>query len=394
MFTARRLRTGLLCTLVVGAVVLLVGMRAFPAYNPTSRPSPSAARSVDPRVRLQASPCQAAEDFQAYGFPQRARGASEDGVDRYARDQFFLGSTSGRYVEVGAGSGDPRFSSTLALEEQGWWGLLVEASATAVQDLRRARPLATITHATVCDSTAPVHFVDRDGPGSSREDGEAAGCGMAGTGIVEFMPDLFLKSWHPYIAHNHSWLSGDSHQTTCESLTSVLDEAGILHANLMTIDVVSVRGLGRGRPCTSVLASFDVVVWSRFKFVPAASHCHRAVSVWIAWLCDLCRYNNVYDQEGAELSAMGASCAPCGSLRAGFMAPSAAARSGGSRRQHCTRPGATWRRLRLCGLGRRWPCLRSPGRSSGTSWSGPCTTWPWVWTPSTSTTTRTCRRTT
>jgi hypothetical protein len=156
---------------------------------------------------------------------------SEDGIDRYARDRFFLGSTSGSFVEVGAGAGSVRFSSTVALEQAGWRGLLVEAAAAAVRELTAARPLATVVHAAVCDSDEQVHFVEQNP--------EAVGCGMAGAGIVELMPELYLKSWHPRIAHDGSESSWNGTLTTCVSLTSVLQGAGILHADFLALVVVS-----------------------------------------------------------------------------------------------------------------------------------------------------------
>jgi hypothetical protein len=166
------------------------------------------------------------------GAESQLNGAqSEDGIDRYARDRFFHGSTSGSFVEVGAGAGSARFSSTIALEQAGWRGLLVEASAAAVRDLTAARPLATVAHAAVCDSDEPVHFVGQNP--------EAGGCGMAGAGIVELMPELYLKSWHPRIAYDGSESSWNGTLTSCVSLTSVLQAAGILRADFLALDVVS-----------------------------------------------------------------------------------------------------------------------------------------------------------
>jgi hypothetical protein len=147
---------------------------------------------------------------------------SEDGIDRYARDRFFSGRRRAHFVEVGAGAGDVRFSSSIALERAGWRGLLVEATATRVPDLRKARPLAAVAHATVCDSDLPVHFVEPKDPRY----------GAAGAGIAEFMPDLFLLSWHP----NFTVTSAAS--THCESLSSVFRDAGVIHTDFLAIDVV------------------------------------------------------------------------------------------------------------------------------------------------------------
>lgn len=156
---------------------------------------------------------------------------SEDGIDRYARDRFFHGVASGSFVEVGAGAGNARFSSSIALEQAGWRGVLVEASAAAVRELRVARPLATVTQAVVCDSVVPVHFVEPDPA--------AVGCGTAGAGIVELMPELYLKSWHPRIAYDNAEGSWNETLTSCVPLSSVLRNAGVMRADYLALDVVS-----------------------------------------------------------------------------------------------------------------------------------------------------------
>lgn len=155
---------------------------------------------------------------------------SIDGVDRYARDQFFNGRRKGTFIEVGAGSGDPRYSSSVALEQAGWRGILVEATSTGARELRLARPLAVVVQATVCDASQPVHFLEP-------EESFGVRCG-AGAGIVEFMPDLFFNSWHPRAALESNGTLG-GRQMTCASLSSVMRDVDILHTNFLTIDVVS-----------------------------------------------------------------------------------------------------------------------------------------------------------
>jgi hypothetical protein len=185
------------------------------------------------------------------GAPGRG---SADGIDRYARDRFFWGIKSGTFMEVGAGAGNGSGpSSTTALEQAGWRGHLVEAAGASVDLLRATRPLASIVHATVCDSTAPVHFLQ---PNDAVDCATTpSGCGGAGAGVVEYMPDLFRQSWHPTAGSPASRLCSNGSLAgpecgglgletvvACTPLSSVVRATGRQHTNFLAIDVVGDSG--------------------------------------------------------------------------------------------------------------------------------------------------------
>eukprot|EP00955_Chlamydomonas_euryale_P109939 365968-Chlamydomonas_euryale.AAC.13 len=111
----------------------------------------------------------------------RAFSTSQHGEDIHVVSKYFCGLRRGTYLELGALDGI-EFSNTLGLElGLGWKGVLLEASLESYEQLQRNRPNATTVHAVVCSQPKEVHYISKGPLG----------------GIIEFMPESFVKRWHP-----------------------------------------------------------------------------------------------------------------------------------------------------------------------------------------------------
>ncbi len=82
---------------------------------------------------------------------------SEHGEDIIALRAFSRSRGPHYFVEVGAIDGR-RFSNTLALEQQGWHGLCIEAHPRFVELVRRNRPGSTVIHAAAADHSGVAPF--------------------------------------------------------------------------------------------------------------------------------------------------------------------------------------------------------------------------------------------
>ncbi len=82
------------------------------------------------------------------------------------------GQAGGYFIEIGGFDG-LYHSNTLALEEMGWTGLLVEPSPILYPELVKNRPNCKHANVAIADHEGPKNFI----------------CGHTFSGLVEYMPD-------------------------------------------------------------------------------------------------------------------------------------------------------------------------------------------------------------
>eukprot|EP00955_Chlamydomonas_euryale_P109934 365968-Chlamydomonas_euryale.AAC.8 len=154
----------------------------------------------------------------------RAFSTSQDGEDVHVASEYFCGLRRGTFLELGALDGI-EFSNTRGLElGLGWQGVLLEASPVSYKKLQRNRPNTTTVHAVVCSEPKEVHYISKGPVG----------------GIIEFMPETFIKRWHPEMANMGA---EERHQhgvpVICAPLTTLLASHSCMkqHYNFWSLDV-------------------------------------------------------------------------------------------------------------------------------------------------------------
>ena len=106
------------------------------------------------------------------------RGTDGEVVD--AMEHYFWGMRDGMAIELGALDGRAR-SMTYAYEKDlSWRRILIEGNPGFKDSMKDESPLSFSVNAAICSTHSTVHFVGNNNVG----------------GIIEFMQDHFLKSWH------------------------------------------------------------------------------------------------------------------------------------------------------------------------------------------------------
>jgi FkbM family methyltransferase len=156
----------------------------------------------------------------------------------------FPDRADGFFVEVGCIDGR-RFSNTLALEEQGWRGLCIEAHPDYIDLIRAARPGSTVVHAAAAEEDRPAadFFANHRGALST---------------LDPALEERFARDYAP-------WFGGFTRRTVpMRTLTDILDETAAPTVDVLSIDVDgtderALRGLDltRHRPRLIVIEADD-----------------------------------------------------------------------------------------------------------------------------------------
>jgi FkbM family methyltransferase len=125
------------------------------------------------------------------------------------------GGAPGSFVEIGALDG-VTFSNTIALERcLGWRGLLIEGNPANYKELARSGRLSRMVHSAVCSGVGEVEFTENGGAVAGQLSTLAA-------------------------SHREEWGAKQgktSVMVKCESLDSIMDEAGFGNATFFSLDV-------------------------------------------------------------------------------------------------------------------------------------------------------------
>jgi FkbM family methyltransferase len=247
----------------------------IPSFRRTARACPE-------RRPLPARDVAPEKNYNNSMLPERAHWAfdpasglvvrGDSGEERYLFEHYFKpGQGDGVVVEIGGHDGITK-SISMSLENSlGWRALLIEPAPSNFQKILRYRPHTQVFNTAVCNVPKMLHFVELDSVG----------------GILEFMPEEFLKKYFPKewfkadgstdIAHIES--SAMCTFIQCAPMSLLLRLAGVCHVDLFVLDVQGAE--------LEVLKSFD------FDEV--------SVSVW----CIEVEKNNVQDKRDI-ISLLGA----------------------------------------------------------------------------------------
>lgn len=152
---------------------------------------------------------------------------SQQAEDNTLFTKYFCGVVNGTYLELGALDGWT-YSNTYAFEYgAGWRGLLIEASPASFAGLIHNRADNICMNAAVCDQFQTVHYaLEGHPPDGTRH--------PATGGILEFMSDEFLRSWHPKAK---DYTAAEAPAIPCYPLGALLQLSGLRHFQFFSLDV-------------------------------------------------------------------------------------------------------------------------------------------------------------
>ena len=160
--------------------------------------------------------------------------APTDYEDHYATENFFYGMIDGIVMEMGAldGTYPKGHSMSYAFTKFGWKRILIEGNPIHKKKLSKNKDGVAI-NAAVCDQRRIVHYVNR----------------KTISGIIEFMPDEFLKDSHPTIykatkkhdgplkAEDWKKFSHLVNEVDCLPLSEIFSYIQVKHINFFIFDV-------------------------------------------------------------------------------------------------------------------------------------------------------------
>lgn len=177
--------------------------------------------------------------YEALMPPRRVQGRKRsvlhDEEDYTVLDYLMYGKVGGSIIEMGACDGTIMTGSkSVIFESIGWKRILVDPNVKWIDRLISESPNAMSVSAAACLSEGVVHFLKNRNYVTS--------------GVLEFMPDDYMKRWHPWyfrfknsIEFNKTgWATKVSHmvyEVPCLPFSKVIKESGIDHINVFILDV-------------------------------------------------------------------------------------------------------------------------------------------------------------
>ena len=147
---------------------------------------------------------------------------SQDKEDIWLYENYFYGQSGGIVIESGALDGSFLSNSWFFEKYLNWTCIHVEADPTNFRNLVINRPNAVNINGALCSEPKLLHYTN---------DGS-----KAVNGFIEFMPESFIKTWHPKIYNNITKIE-NLQTVTCVRMDLLLSELNVNHVDLWILDV-------------------------------------------------------------------------------------------------------------------------------------------------------------
>jgi len=164
--------------------------------------------------------------FHSFRTAKRRTDGGTDNEDLHAIYHFFWGMRDGIVMEIGALNGVKHSNSFPLHHNFNWHRILVEANPLYSSMLSKDSPDAISFGAAICSSQQNVHYISHR-------------VGAVG-GIIEFMAESFVRTWHPNVFNKTSVQWEKIHSVSivkCVPLSTIITETNVKHVNLFILDV-------------------------------------------------------------------------------------------------------------------------------------------------------------
>jgi len=164
----------------------------------------------------------ASETNSSYGKAIKQMATAQDSEDLWLYESLFYGMTNGLIIESGALDGRTFSTSYFYEKFANWTAIHIEADRQSFHSLLKNRPRSVNINAALCSTRKMLHYVEE---------------GISTVhGIIEFMSESFLRTWHPKY-YNDSSLIQTLPVVNCVPMKKLLSRYNVTEVDIWVLDV-------------------------------------------------------------------------------------------------------------------------------------------------------------